>query len=119
MTTGCLSECSPTLLLTSSSAANAARSASIVITISGTGFGYVDRSPTARVGNTVCAGSQWLSYTSLVCLAAQPTESLSVDVGTSVGTTAVSFSYDSPVLTGSSTYNTPPSGGTPLSVAGM
>ena len=118
VTTGCLSECSPTVLLTSSAAANAARSASIVVTISGTGFGYVDRSVTAKVGTTSCTSSQWLSYTSLVCIAPPPLDYLSVGVGTSVGTNTVSFLYDSPVVTDYSTYNTPPSGGTPLSVQG-
>ena len=118
VTAACLSECNPTVLLTSSSAANAARSASIVVTISGQGFGYIDRSVTAKVGTTSCTSSQWLSYTSLVCIAPQPLDYLSVGVGASVGTNTVSFIYDSPVITDYSTYNTPPSGGTPLSVQG-
>lgn len=85
-----------------------------MITIEGTNFGFLNRSPSGRVGSGVCQATLWLSSTLIKCEA--PTSFrdspvlLSVTVGDHVGSATGVFSFNAPVLTFSSPPNGPSSG---------
>ena len=98
---------------------NAAVTDGTRVTVSGSDFGAVSYTPTARVGKTRCATTSWLSATTLSCVVAAGTGNTlmaAVDMFGVIGTYTGVFTYDSPVLSHALNHNGPTSGGAELTM---
>lgn len=72
------------------------------VTLSGTNFGYMNLTPTTRIGKSLCLTTAWMSVTTVLCdTAAGYSQTLAgaLTVASLVGTKESYFTYDSPVLT--------------------
>ena len=118
---------------------NAALSGGISVTLVGVNFGseieqeylpgiqtdytVADRTATATVAGTFCVTTSWQALTSLACVIGSyhSTEKFStVRTGFAIGTSSMSFSFDSPAVTfPASSTNMPNSVGSTLSVTGV
>jgi len=97
-------------VLTAASVSNGPAKSGVTLTLLGSNFGGPDSSPTALVGQSVCARSVWVTGTRLDCLTpggfgAQPR--LAAVVSRQAGTLSVQFTYDAPIVTHSPVVNGP------------
>ena len=100
-------------VVTQLSTINSPTSAGVSVTVSGFNFGLGVDPVNVLIGGTACAQSQWVSGSSVTCLAA-PGQGLSQAVGMNldnvVGTLAGTFTFDAPILSHSSGTNGPTTG---------
>jgi hypothetical protein len=92
--------------------------------LAGFNFGATDACATVTLGGSRCAGSYWLSDSSMMCLKEASgqygaNQYLVVDAMQLVGTSASRLSYDAPVLTSSRTPNLPITGEASITLSGM
>jgi len=100
---------------------NMAQNGIATMTIEGTNFGITDISPNLSVGGTSCVKSKWMSGTSLAC---RPLGGVGVllevtaEVKGMMGTMAMAFTYDAPVLTLLTHQNGPTTAGSTVTLVG-
>jgi hypothetical protein len=90
------------------------------VTVSGSDFGQMNLTPTARVGKTRCATTSWMSSTSLICSLASGAGSTlhsGVNLFSLEATLSDVFTYDSPTITTVGS-NGPTTGGNSLTIVG-
>ena len=93
---------------------------SAVISIQGENFGANNYSPKAKIGDSLCINTKWISDTSLLCTVAMgilDSYSIVVSLQGKVGTYTMAVSYDRPAIT-SMPQNGPASGGSSLTLYG-
>jgi len=105
-------------------AGNSPTTSGAVVTISGLDFGgHVDYSPTAAFSGSACMTTSWTATTSMSCVPYAPSVGAflqaSLQVGTVLGTSLPSFTFDSPVLSGTLVANGPRTGGSSATITGM
>jgi hypothetical protein len=96
--------------------------ANMVISVHGTNFVNAQTTPTVRLGSSICATTVWTGDTEVKCFAASGTgagQHMMLTISTVTGTKVASFSYDAPVLTHSSNWNSPSTGGASVTVMGL
>jgi hypothetical protein len=100
-------------VVTQLSTENTAASGGVSITVSGFNFGQGAIDPSVLIGNTACTQSQWISGSSVTCLAAAG-QGFEMAVGLNldkvVGTLAGAFTFDAPILSQVIQANGPTSG---------
>ena len=82
--------------------ANVPNSAGGVLSVTGTNFGSLDFSASARLGERPCESTVWRTITTILCTHGQPTdlslEHAAVTINRVAATLARAFTFDSPVL---------------------
>jgi hypothetical protein len=99
------------------------------VTVTGLNFGVPDVTPTLLLGDFACDTSSWTSVSSVSCLAGNggggPLAAVMVtsydlrQVDAQMGTQALSFTYDAPLITIHRVTNAPSSTGVQISVTGL
>jgi len=82
---------------------NGPTTGNVLISVEGTNFGQNDYTGTARIGETGCESTEWLSDSEIQCLHAAGvfgTMRLAVTAGARPGTTTEAFSFYLPSLDG-------------------
>jgi len=111
-------------VVTATQLPNGPQTGGTMVTVLGSAFGSWDLSPTATVGDTMCALTIWSSASSITCLLGAGTGMTSVVVEetstdlTFSGSKTQAFHYDGPRATTVSPANAPQTGGATLTVTG-
>jgi hypothetical protein len=100
---------------------NVPSSGGAILTVSGVNFGYVNLTPTVKVGKTTCKTTQWSSLTALRCEAPFGYGSnlhTSVSVVSVAGTKTAQLTYDAPLVTNIFKMNMPMTSGALVTIHG-
>lgn len=93
-----------------------------MLTLDGQNYASANLSPSARLGGTACASTQWISTTQIKCVVTSGFKGnhlSAITVEGIVGTRAGRFTFDAPVPTHLKAANTPTTGGTSVTMLGM
>jgi hypothetical protein len=92
------------------------------VTLSGTNFGYMNLTPTVRIGKSVCTTVSWLSTSTVLCDTPEGYGQAlagTLTVTSLLGTKQSYFTYDAPVLTNILARNLPTSNGGTVTLQGV
>jgi len=108
--------------MTRSEVRNSPPTSGASITLAGVNFGYLDLTPSARIGSTACQTTLWTTRTQVLCsppIGAGKTRVSAITLSGLIGCISGSFTYDAPALTYMVQYNGPLSVGGFLTLQGM